>query len=52
LKRIAVQLPVTRKIEFADFIIEGGGTMEETIRAARNVFDCLSEEAGSGKGVG
>lgn len=50
-KRIAVQLPVKRKLEFADFIIEGDGTMEETIEATKNVYDCLSEAAGSGEGV-
>ena len=45
-KRIASQLPVSRKVDFADFVIEGGGSLEETIAAAGDVFECLCEAAG------
>lgn len=39
--RLRRQLPLSEKLRYADFVIETGGTMEQTIHQTRNVYEKL-----------
>jgi dephospho-CoA kinase len=43
-KRIAAQYPLEKKIELADHVIDTDGTLEQTERQARAVWDTLTGE--------
>ena len=39
--RLSRQFPLSEKVRFADFVIETGGTMEQTIEQTRSVYEKL-----------
>ncbi len=39
--RLSRQMPLSRKREFADFVIDTSGAKEETLRQTRAVYECL-----------
>lgn len=39
--RIASQMPVDKKVAFADYVIDSGGTKEETLRQTADVYEHL-----------
>jgi dephospho-CoA kinase len=41
--RLARQLPLDKKREFADYLIDSGGTIEETLRQTKMVFEELRQ---------
>jgi dephospho-CoA kinase len=45
LARLERQLPVQKKVEVADFTIDSGGTIEETLRQTKLVFEELKKIA-------
>ncbi len=45
LARIDSQLPLAEKVKVADFVIDNGGTLEETERQVRTIYDELSRRA-------
>jgi dephospho-CoA kinase len=45
LARMERQLPVEKKLEVADYVIDSGGTIEETLRQTKIVFDELRKLA-------
>lgn len=42
IKRLAAQFPLDRKVELADYVIDTGGTLEETESRAREVWEVLA----------
>jgi dephospho-CoA kinase len=44
LRRIHTQMPTSEKAALADFVIDGNGSVEETVAAARDVYKTLSAE--------
>ncbi len=53
LARIRTQLPISEKMRMADYLIDNGGTMDETRRQVEDIYasllDVLRKEGGSGK---
>lgn len=45
LARLDRQLPVEKKVQFADYVIDSGGTPEETLRQTKMVFNELKKLA-------
>jgi dephospho-CoA kinase len=45
--RIAVQMPVARKVELADYVIDNSGTPDESERQFARVYAALAERAGA-----
>jgi dephospho-CoA kinase len=45
LARLDCQLPLARKKELADYVIDGGGTIEKTLRQTKMVFNDLKKQA-------
>ena len=48
-RRMAAQLPDEEKVKAADFVIDNSGSLEHTREQARQVWEKLSAEAGSGR---
>jgi dephospho-CoA kinase len=42
-RRIRAQMPTKRKLDFADFVIDGNGSVEDTIKAVEGVYERLKE---------
>ena len=47
-RRIAAQWPIAEKVRRADFVVDTGGSIEETRRQARAVWDALTRREGVG----
>jgi len=47
--RLSRQLPPAEKVRYADFVIDTGGTLEQTIEQTRNVFEELSRSRSTKK---
>jgi dephospho-CoA kinase len=46
LARLDRQLPLAEKRKYADYIIDTGGSKEDTLRHTREVYDCLRKRSG------
>lgn len=40
-RRMGAQMPVKKKVEFADFVIDGNGSVEETVGSVKGVYERL-----------
>ena len=49
---MAAQLPDEEKVKAADYTIDNSGSLDETRRQVKAVYDELKREAESGQGVG
>jgi dephospho-CoA kinase len=47
-RRLAVQLPDEDKIKVADFVIDNSGSLDETQKQVRTIYEELAAEAGRG----
>lgn len=47
--RINAQLPLSRKLEYADYVIDNNGTLEETLKEAQRVYSELNTQLSAQK---
>jgi dephospho-CoA kinase len=44
-RRISAQLPTERKVELADFVIDGTGGEDETVKAVKTIYERLKHDS-------